>query len=213
VRIIISVLYSIIVLTIVLGCSGSKILTVDNVKEKQAVKISFIDGSSDVGMVIQKSEEDISYISETDNKIYTRAMLDIRRIEKSDKTYDNFGYPISEAEIDKFKTSQSTWGYAIGGAVVGGVTGLIVGLPFWYAEIGNVPPYFTAGAGAVIGSIYFAIKGQEKDRNFAIEKIRKTRESEINLDNQLEEEKQRLEKIEIEKKQLEKKIREKDNKD
>ena len=205
-----SLLYSIMVLIIFMGCSGSKILTSDKVKEKQAVKIFFNDGSSDAGMVIQKGEEDISYISEADNKIYTRAIIDIRRMEKLDKTYDNFGYPISEAEITKFKTSHSTWGYAIGGAVIGGVTGLIVGLPFWYAEIGTISPYFTAGAGAVVGSIYFAIKGQEKDRNVAIEKIRNTREVNGDLDKQLEDEKKRLKKIEIEKKQLEKKIREKD---
>ena len=46
-------------------------------------------------------------------------------------------------------------------------------LPFWYAEVGGVPPYFVAGAGAIVGSIFYALKGQDKDKMIAVEEIRK----------------------------------------
>jgi hypothetical protein len=131
-------------------------------------------------------------------------------MEKLDLVLDYKANLISEAEIDKVKSDRNTWGYAIGGAIIGGAAGLAVGLPLWYANVDEVPPYFIAGATAVAGSIYFAFKGQNKDRENAIRQIRMQRLGEGNLEKQLEDEKQKLEELEKEKQKIQEQLKEKE---
>ncbi|MEJ2051743.1 MAG: hypothetical protein P8Y60_18280 [Calditrichota bacterium] len=184
------------------ACSGSKYLNMKKVKTDLAVKIIYRDGKVANGIITEKSPEKVEYISEADHQSHSALREDILRIERLDVVYDLDANPISTAEIEKYKNNKNTWGYALGGAVIGGAAGLVVGLPFWYADVGNVPPYFTAGAGAVVGSILFAIRGQDKDKEEAVQKIRYVRKAEKNLEEEVEQEKQRLQKIEEEKQKL-----------
>jgi len=156
-------------------CSSSSSLTFQKAKQEQAAKFFYQDGTQDKGIILKKEANSLLYVSEANHEHQTVDNSTIRRMEKLEVVYDYQAYPISEAEIDKVKSSRNTWGYAIGGAVIGGAAGLAVGLPLWYAEVDQVPPYFFAGAGAVAGSIYFAFKGQDKDRENAIRQIRLTR--------------------------------------
>jgi hypothetical protein len=191
------------------ACSGSKYLTMKKVKTDQAVKIIYRDGKVANGIITEKSPEKVEYISEADHQSHSALREDILRIERLDVVYDLDANPISTAEIEKYKNNKNTWGYALGGAVIGGAAGLVVGLPFWYADVGNVPPYFTAGAGAVVGSILFAIRGQDKDKEEAVQKIRYVRKAEKNLEEEVEQEKQRLQKIEEEKQKLKEELEKK----
>jgi hypothetical protein len=205
-------LYIGFILTVIIlssACSGNKYLTMKKVKTDQAVKIIYRDGKVANGIITEKSTEKIEYISEADHQSHSALREDILRIERLDVVYDLDANPISTAEIEKYKNNKNTWGYALGGAVIGGAAGLVVGLPFWYADVGNVPPYFTAGAGAVVGSILFAIRGQDKDREEAVQKIRYVRKAEKNLEEEVEQEKQQLQKIEEEKQKLREELKKK----
>ena len=91
-----------------------------------------------------------------------------------------------------------------------GAAGLAVGLPLWYADVDQVPPYFIAGATAVAGSIYFAFKGQNKDRENAIRQIRFTRLSEQELEKQVEDEKKKLDDLEKEKQKIQEQLKDKE---
>jgi hypothetical protein len=197
------------IIMLFVACSGNKYLTMKKVKTDQTVKIIYRDGKVANGIITEKSPEKIEYISEADHQSHTALLENVLRIERLDVVYDLDANPISSAEIEKYKNNKNTWGYALGGAVIGGAAGLVVGLPFWYADVGNVPPYFTAGAGAVVGSILFAIRGQDKDKEEAIHKIRYLRKAEKNLEDELEQEKQQLQKIEEEKQKLKEELEKK----
>lgn len=191
---------------LLVGCSGSQYLTVSRLHKNEAVKIYLDGGESFNALVVGRSGDELTYVAEADHQIHSVAVRRIRRIQALDKYYDEQAYPISMAEIEKYKTNRNTYGYALGGAVIGGASGLIFGLPFWYADIGGVPPYFVAGSGAVVGSIYFAFQGQQKDREEAVKKIRYIRQRERKLQEELEKEKEKLRKLEEEKKKLREKL-------
>lgn len=191
-------------------CSSSNNLTFQKAKQEQSAKIFYQDGTQDKGIILKKEGNTLLYVSEANHKRQTADNSTIRRMEKLEVVYDYQAYPISEAEIVKVKSNRNTWGYAIGGAVIGGAAGLAVGLPLWYAEVDQVPPYFIAGATAVAGSIYFAFKGQNKDRENAIRQIRLTRLSEEELEKQVADEKKKLDELEKEKQKIQEQLKDKE---
>lgn len=193
-------------------CSSSNTLTFQKAKQAQAAKIYYQDGKLDKGIILKKEGNSLLYVSETNHEQQTVDNSIIRRMEKLDVVYDYQAYPISEAEISKVKSNRNTWGYAIGGAVIGGAAGLAVGLPLWYADVDQVPPYFIAGATAVAGSIFFAFKGQNKDRENAIRQIRLSRLSEGELEKQVEDEKKKLDELEKEKQKIQDQLKDKEQK-
>jgi len=189
------------------GCSSGKSLTVPQLKEGQAVKLVFLDGRSENVFIVGRTGNEINYVSEVDHSFHSIPFKNIRRVERLNVIYDDLAYPISQAEIEKYKTNKNVWIFGIGGAVIGSAVGLAVSLPFWLKGIGDVPPYFVAGAGAVIGSVFYTFRGQEKDRELAVQKIRYIRKTDRELQRQLEEEKAKLEAIKKEKKELEQKVK------
>lgn len=199
-------------LILIMGCSSSQLLSVDNLKSQQAVNVVKMDGTSEKVVIVRNTGKELVYVSATDHKEHRIALKDIRRVEPLNTYYDDLAYPISAAEIQKNKSSKNTWSYALGGAVIGGAGGLAIALPFWYADVGGIPPYFVAGAGAVAGSIYFGYVGQKKDKNLAIDKIRMFRKVERELQQKVQKEKEELDKLNREKQQLEKKLHQKEQK-
>jgi hypothetical protein len=191
---------------IIAGCTGSRNLLPHNMNIGQSAKIVYIDGRSENVYISAKDENELTVVSESDHTKKTVPINDIRNISHIDVFYDDLAYPISSAEIEKYKQSRNAWGYAIGGAVAGGAIGLVAALPFWYAEVGGVPPYFVAGGGAIVGSIYFALKGQDKDKMIAVEEIRSIRQIERDMEAQIESEKKQIEKLKKEKAKLEEEI-------
>jgi hypothetical protein len=188
------------------SCSSTNTLTIREAKQNQAVKLFLTDGQTDNGIIINNDYTTLEYISGKTHEKHTVDYQDIMRIEKMDIVYDYQAYQISKAEIDKVKGNRSTWGYAIGGAVIGAAAGLAVGLPFW----DDVSPLIFSGTGAVLGSIFFAFKGQNKDKDNAIDQIRFIRTSESDLQKQVDEEKKRLEELEEKKKQMQDQLNSKD---
>lgn len=205
-RLFASINFLFLILLLFSNCSQTG-LRVQMLNRDQSVKLVMKDGTVDNGIVVKREAENIHYVSETTHQEKIVPVVDIIRVEKLGIVYDYKAYEISEAEINKNKGSRNTWGYALGGAVIGAATGIAIGLPLWYADIDQVPPYFIAGAGAVAGSIFFAFKGQDKDKELAIKKIRYSRMTDQEIQRQLEEERKRIEELKQQKQKLQEKIK------
>lgn len=205
-RLFASINFLLLILLLFSSCSQTG-LRVQMLNRDQSVKLVMKDGTVDNGIVVKREAENIHYVSETTHQEKIVPVVDIIRVEKLGIVYDYKAYEISEAEINKNKGSRNTWGYALGGAVIGAATGIAIGLPLWYADIDQVPPYFIAGAGAVAGSIFFAFKGQDKDKELAIKKIRYSRMTDQEIQRQLEEERKRIEELKQQKQKLQEKIK------
>jgi len=205
-RLFASINFLLLILLLFSNCSHTG-LRVQMLSRDQSVKLVMKDGTVDNGIVVKREAENIHYVSETTHQEKIVPVVDIIRVEKLGIVYDYKAYEISEAEINKNRGSRNTWGYALGGAVIGAATGIAIGLPLWYADIDQVPPYFIAGAGAVAGSIFFAFKGQDKDKELAIKKIRYSRMTDQEIQRQLEEERKRIEELKQQKQKLQEKIK------
>lgn len=205
-RFFVSINFLLPILFLYSNCSHSG-LRVQTLNRDQSVKLVMKDGTVDNGIVVKREAENIHYVSETTHQEKIVPIVDIVRVEKLGIIYDYKAHEISEAEINKNKGSGNTWGYALGGAVIGAATGIAIGLPLWYADIDQIPPYFIAGAGAVAGSIFFAFKGQDKDKELAIKKIRYSRMTDQEIQKQIEEEQKRIEELKQQKQKLQEKIK------
>ncbi len=193
------------------NCTTSKVILRPEVKQDQSVKIFTRANQVLEGIVIQVDEEQLTLISTANSQKETVPFKEIRRIERSDKVFDYNARPISKAEIEKFKGSRNTLGYAAGGAAIGGLAGLAIGLPIWLSQ-DNPPPLFAAGIGAVLGSIYFGVKGMRRDEDIAIQKVRYFRRRETDLVKEKQKEEQRLKEIELEKQRLKEELEKKKKK-
>jgi len=195
------------------ACAPSKQLYAPEVKKYSSVKVYTKDGQTLEGIVLKHQGNEIILVSESDHKPHTIALKDIRRMERSDKVYDYHAYPISEAEIEKYKGNRNMWGYALGGGAISGLGGIVVALPFWRSEVISVPPYFVGGIAAVVGSIYFARKGMKKDYEQALEVVRYAHLRQRQLEAEKRKEEERLKKIEEEKQKILKKLEKKKQKE
>ena len=114
------------------------------------------------------------------------------------------------AAIERNTGKRNFWGYAIGGAAIGGLAGIGAGIPVWLA-VDNPPPLFVGGVGAVLGSIYFAGKGIRKDRLVAVETIREDRVLQQKLQAEQAAEQDQINQLEAERAELLKKLKEKES--
>ena len=198
-----------IVLTLLLaGCAGSRFVKVEDVKAQQDVKLYLSNGKIHEGLILERRVDNILFVDAADQSVKEIALGDVRRIEKSSNYYDYNGYPISEAEIKKYRKNKNTWGYAIGGGLIGGAAGLAVGLPIWLAN-DSPPPLFATGLGFVAGSILYASKGVNKDKQIAVVQVREFRKTERELEAQRKIEEERLKQLQAEKERLQKQLEEK----
>lgn len=194
-----------LIISLLASCSAPRYLELNDVKKETSVRIYLAGGDVIEGLITGRSESEITFVNEKDHQSQTLPINDIRRIEKSAKNFDFRGNLISDAEIGQYKSNRNAWGYAIGGAALGGLFGIVVALPFWYADAG-IPPYFTGGIGAIAGSIFFGIRGVQKDREIAVQNVRYLRERVEDLQTEKNEEERKLEELRKQTEELKKKI-------
>lgn len=199
-----------LIFTALTSCSSSRYVNLLEVREESSVKLYMADGTTFEGLITQKTDSSFTLVNENDHQAHILNVNNIRQIEKSQHHYDLHGTQISNAEIEKYKSSRNAWGYAIGGAVLGGVVGILVDLPLWHADVG-IAPYFMGGIGATAGSIFFGIRGIRQDREMAVAKVRYLRERQKELENKMTEEERQLAEIRKEAEELRKKIDKKDD--
>lgn len=192
-------------------CAGSRYVSIEELKKEQSVKLYLRNGRVEEGIVTENSTSALTFISAADHQSHTYKAGEISRVELSATYYDYQAYPISNAEIEKYKGSRNAWAYGVGGAILGGVVGLAINYPLWVAN-DNPPPLLGAGIGAVAGSIYFAARGIKKDQQTAIQQVRYLRERESKLEQEKQSEEERLRELQRQKEELRKKLEEKKRK-
>ncbi|GAB4168183.1 MAG: hypothetical protein Kow00108_01140 [Calditrichia bacterium] len=190
-----------------LHCASNKMVPVENLKEGKTVRVYLKNAPYVDGLMLAKKDNGLLVLSIKDKKEILISKNKIRRIDYLDQVYDYGGEKISDAEIKKYRENKYFWGYSLGGLVIGGVGGILVGLPLWYMETG-VRPYFTGGLGAIAGSIFFGRKGNLRDRERSIELIRILRQRKNELLLRQQEELKQLEEIKKQKEEMEKKLKE-----
>ncbi|HQU71200.1 MAG TPA: hypothetical protein PKV71_02515 [Calditrichia bacterium] len=189
------------------GCAGTPVIRTDAIEKNQSVKIYTTENRVLEGLITEKTVEGLTIVNAGDHQSYQVALDNIRRIEKSRTLYDYTANPVSPAEVEKYKGNKNTLGYATGGAIFGGLAGILVGLPIWLAA-DNPPPLFVGGATAVVGSIYMARKGIQRDREVALDRVRYIRLQQT-LEREKNAENQRLEELKRQKEELESRLKQK----
>lgn len=190
------------------SCSTSRYLSTEQINNDQSVRVLLTDGKEYQGIVIENTGQTFTIVSMDDHQPHQVSFNDIRRIESVKTYYDYQGYPISEAEIEKYRDNRNTWGHAVGGAVIGGLAGLAIGIPIWLAN-DNPPPLFVGGLGMIVGSIFFGAKGVKRDHQVAVAKVRAVRYRESELQAEKLNEEKRLQELQAEKQRLLKQLKEK----
>lgn len=204
----ISAIMALIIAAALMGCSSSRYFNVEKTEPNQSVRIFMKTGEAKEGIVLEQTGTELVFVDSQTHEPESIPHSAIRQIELSNSNFDYDGYPISDAEISKYKKSRNTWGYALGGAAVGAGIGLAIATPIWLAN-DNPPPLFGAGIGLIIGSIYFGSRGMKKDYHVAVEQVREMRGAESQLVQEKAAEEAKLKDLEKEKQELLKKLEQK----
>jgi hypothetical protein len=183
-------------------------IPVEKVKEGKSARIYLKNQSFREGLILDNSNQTLIFLDVKNKEQIKIPYSRIRRIDYIDRYYDYAGNEISMAEIKKFKENKHFIAYTAGGFVLGGVGGILIGLPLWYAETG-VKPLFTGGIGAIAGAIVFGVKGNNRDQERAVEFIRLLRKRKEELKMKQQEELRKLEKLKKEKEQLKQQLEQK----
>ncbi len=185
-----------------MACSGSRYLRFEQVEPEHSIRLFTYKGQLYEGLVMERTDHSLTLLNESDGQKYTFSAKEIRQIQPSRKEHDFDGKPITKAELERYRTTRNTLGYAIGGMIIGGFSGLVIGYPLWATETVNIPPFFTGGVAAIISSLYFGNKGMKKDEWEAVQKVRYIRLENKRLKQQLQAEAERLQKLQQEKQHL-----------
>ncbi len=202
---------ALLIVALLSSCGSSPSLMTSELEAEQSVKLYLNDGTSLEGLVIEQKGSELTLVDQGDHKEHVVQLVEIRRAERSKQAFDFQANPISDAEISRNKTNRNAWGSAVGGAALGMLSGLVVGVPIWLAAE-TPPPLFIGGLGAVGGTIFFGMKGIRKDRENAVTKVRYTRKYAIELEQEKQKQREKLRELEEQKAKLKKQLKEKDKK-
>ena len=182
-----------------LSCGSTRTLSMEDPPIGESVIISLITGEKYTGVLLKKEGSLITYIDSASNKPETIDIKKIRTIEHSDTVYDLEGKIITESDISKERAVTKTFGYGLGGLVLGAAVGFGVGVIISSSE--EIPLIYPMGILGLAGGVYFGIKGYRSDREDAVDSIRRTRylKAQAELKKQLEEEQKKLKDQKIEK--------------
>ena len=183
-------------------CAGRTVLSKDNPVEGTSAKIYTSEGRIYEGLLLRVDDKSISLIDSETNKIRKVDRRKISRLMESEKEFDFEGKVIAEEQVSGARGYSRTLGYGFGGAALGGLTGF--GLGILLAAGASVPFFYPMTACVFGGAYYFGDKGNQRDREAAVDEIRSQRLQlqKQKLQKQVKEAQQRLE---MEKKKIQKK--------
>jgi hypothetical protein len=160
------------------GCSHWQLVPVKEIEEKNSVEMTLVSGNTMRGEIISIEDEHVRVL--TDNgKAYRVPLQKIAEVKRRPPVYDEAGTPITEREISDVKNHHKLTLYTVGG------TALSFGASFFLGSMvqrnlqeddtDTTPRWAITGVGTALGGTLFAIAGNKKDRQNAIEAIRELR--------------------------------------
>jgi len=203
------IIISLFVITLLVSCASTRMIPIDRAEPGKTARVYMKSGEKFDALIFENQPENLVIISKEMHKKINVPKKLVKRIDYLDEYLDYNADPISNAEVNKYKGKKHSVTYTMGGFVLGGLTGVAVGLPLWYADTG-VKPLFTGGVGAILGGVYFGFKGKKQDEKRAVETIRIVRQKKTEIRKQTGEKEMELEKlkeIEQQKKELQKKLK------
>jgi len=168
----------VILLSWLVGCAHWTPVKLEEVRPKETVQLSMRSGAKVTGEVVITDASHL-VLQEAAGRTYRIRAEDISSIKKKPGAYDGAGMPISEREIAASKGHRQLFLYTLGG------TALSFGMSFYLGSMGQralqedqtdkTVTIATTAVGTTLGTIYFALKGDKKDRQHAIQQITEER--------------------------------------
>lgn len=170
-------LFLFVSLIVLSGCAKRIPVTYDQVEQTNYVEITLVSGKKVEGTVVNSELHQLTVVPRGQRR-QVISKSTIRSIKRKPPVVDDFGYGISEEEIESVRTNKNTLIYGIGGGA------LSFGASFFGGSLiaqdstnsGSVLGATTAIGGG-LGTYLFIRAGRAKDRQEAIEKIRAERRS------------------------------------
>ncbi len=160
------------------GCTHWSAVTPEEVKAKETVQVILRSGISVQGEALVNNGSYL-LVRDQSGRAYRLSKEDIVALKRKAAVYDAGGSPISEREIAARKGHRQLFLHALGG------TALSFGLSFYAGSMlqrglqedqtDNTVRIATTVIGTTVGGIYFAFKGDKRDRQLAIQEIQQER--------------------------------------
>ncbi|MDZ7337153.1 MAG: hypothetical protein ONB30_01290 [candidate division KSB1 bacterium] len=186
-------------LSATLGCAHWTAVTQEQVRPQETVQVTLKSGSAVQGEIVANNDTYL-VIRDEHGRAFRVSKGDIIALKRKPGAYDEAGLPISEREIAAVKGHRQLLLHALGG------TALSFGISFYTGSMlqrglqedptDNTLRIAVTSVGTAIGALFFAHKGDNRDRQLAIQQIR--RERAIAAEQELEAERRRKAQVEAE---------------
>ncbi len=164
----------VVLLSALNGCAHWRPVTREELQPKETVQLTLRSGNKVTGEVIAIDASQL-VVQDEAGRAYRIMAADISDLKRKDGAYDDSGAPISEREIAATKKHRQLFLYSLGG------TALSFGVSFYLGSMAkrglqehqtdNTLTVATTAAGTALGAIFFALKGDRKDRQYAIQQL------------------------------------------
>jgi len=185
-----------------LACSSWKTVSVNEIAPKNLVEITLASGQTVQGEILATESQQI--VIKIKEKTYKVDRNNIASVRTKPAIYDEQGEIITEDDISRIKTHKQMTLFTIGGGALSFGASFFIGSMVQRSllddDTNSAPRIAITAIGTVLGSTFFAITGNKRDRNTAIEIIRDLRASKT--ENTIVDEKTRREEINKELNQL-----------
>ena len=169
-----------------------------------SVRINLANGTYQEGIIVTGDKNKLIYVNAESHRVDTLDNFNITSIVESEYNYDFYGNVIPRTEINKYKGYKNTFLYGAGGLVLGTAVGFGAFVAILAADSNQVTAANLVMAGfGIAGAAVFGMMGHSSDVDKAIEKARKARYKDEQI--QMIEEKKKLEELKKQKEQLKKK--------
>jgi hypothetical protein len=169
------ILFSFLILT---GCAQRSPVAYRNVETTNYVQILLNSGKTIEGTVFGVEPHQLTVLKKNRTK-QTVLKSSIKRIQRKEPVYDDFGKGISEEEIQSVQKNRNAVIYGIGGGALSlGASFFLGSLIGHDMEEGGMVVAGTTVIGGGIGTLLFVKGGKAKDRQEAIENILDKRRNE-----------------------------------